>query len=312
MLRSPPRYSDPNLPPLDDADRKLVSMLLADGRASGRDLAQQTGISEANVSRRLTRLIEERSVRIIGFVAPELLGLEVQFATWMRVKGCVEDAAKELLRHPEFNFVTALFGRWDLVAYGVVPDTATLDALLDRSVRGNTKLHDTNTELALGFHGANRTMSTGARSLDRTDRLIIREVQRDGRISFTDIAQRTGISATSAADRFRRLLGEGTVRILTLPDPTRVDLHLSGLIQFRLSQPLSAVFPKLGAFPELSFLSSCTGRISAQCEFNVRDEAHFDELRGRLLAVPGVEALGVNILRRVYRQSFEWGSIPAE
>jgi hypothetical protein len=49
-----------------------------------------------------------------------------------------------------------------------------------------------------------------------------------------------------------------------------------------------------------------------QCEFNVRDEAHFDELRGKLLAVSGVDYVGVNILRRIYRQSFEWGAIPAE
>jgi len=314
MLRSPPRYSDPSLPPLDDADRKLIAMLASDGRASGRDLAQQTGISEANVSRRLARLIEERSVRIVGFVPPEVLGLEVQFAVHMRVRGSVDAAAEGLLNHPEFSYVVGCFGEDDMIAYGVVEDGLALNALLDRAIRGNPLLYGVRTETVLAFAGTERLAGGPAvpRSIDRTDRLIIREVQRDGRISFTDIAQRTGISATSAADRFRRLLGEGTVRILTLPDPTRVDLHLSGLIQFRLSQPLSAAFPKLGAFPELSFLSSCTGRISAQCEFNVRDEAHFDELRGRLLAVPGVEALGVNILRRVYRQSFEWGSIPAE
>ena len=310
MLRSPPRYSDPNLPPLDEADRKLVNMLLADGRASGRDLAQQTGISEANVSRRLTRLIEERSIRIIGFVAPELLGLEVQFATWMRVRGCVDEAARELLKHPELNFVTALFGRWDLVAYGVVPDTATLDALLDRSVRGNPKLHDTNTELALGFHGANRTMSTGARSLDRTDRLIIREVQRDGRISFTDIAQNVGISATSAADRFRRLTNEGIVRILTLADPPRIDLGVCGLFGVAIKRPAAEVLADLANLPELAFLCTFSGMYSVRGEFMARDGVHLDELRERMLSVPGVEDIDLNVQRRLYRQDFDWGAIP--
>lgn len=314
MLRSPPRYSDPTLPPLDDADRKLIAMLAADGRASGRDLAQQTGISEANVSRRLARLIEERSVRIVGFVPPEVLGLEVQFAVHMLVRGSVDAAAAALMKHPEFSYVVGCFGEDDLVAYGVVEDGLALNALLDRAVRGNPLLYRVRTETVLAFAGTERTPNGPGipRGIDRTDRLIIREVQRDGRISFTDIAQRTGISATSAADRFRKLLGDGTVRILTLPDPTRVDLQLSGLMQFHLTQPISAVLPRLGAFPELAFLSSCTGRVSVQCEFNVRDEAHFDELRGKLLAIDGVEYLGVNILRRVYRQSFDWGSIPAE
>jgi DNA-binding Lrp family transcriptional regulator len=289
-------------------------MLASDGRASGRDLAQQTGISEANVSRRLARLLEERSVRIVGFVPPEVLGLEVQFAVHMRVRGSVDAAAESLLKHPEFSYVVGCFGEDDLVAYGVAENGIALSNLLDRSIRGNPLLYRVRSETVLSFAGAER--ATGAaplpRTIDRTDRLIIREVQRDGRISFTDIAQRTGISATSAADRFRRLLSDGTVRILTLPDPPRVDLNLSGLMQFHLSQPISAVLPKLAAFTELAFLSACTGRVSVQCEFNVRDEAHFDELRGKLLAVSGVDYVGVNILRRIYRQSFEWGAIPAE
>lgn len=289
-------------------------MLASDGRASGRDLAQQTGISEANVSRRLARLIEERSVRIVGFVPPEVLGLEVQFAVHMRVRGSVDAAAESLLKHPEFSYVVGCFGEDDLVAYGVAENGVALSNLLDRSIRGNPLLYRVRSETVLAFAGPERATGSAPlpRTIDRTDRLIIREVQRDGRISFTDIAQRTGISATSAADRFRRLLSDGTVRILTLPDPPRVDLNLSGLMQFHLSQPISAVLPKLAAFTELAFLSACTGRVSVQCEFNVRDEAHFDELRGKLLAVSGVDYVGVNILRRIYRQSFEWGAIPAE
>jgi Lrp/AsnC family transcriptional regulator for asnA, asnC and gidA len=232
----------------------------------------------------------------------------------MRVRGSVDAAAESLLKHPEFSYVVGCFGEDDLVAYGVAENGVALNNLLDRSVRGNPLLYRVRSETVLSFAGAER--ATGAaplpRTIDRTDRLIIREVQRDGRISFTDIAQRTGISATSAADRFRRLLSDGTVRILTLPDPPRVDLNLSGLMQFHLSQPISAVLPKLAAFTELAFLSACTGRVSVQCEFNVRDEAHFDELRGKLLAVSGVDYVGVNILRRIYRQSFEWGAIPAE
>lgn len=310
MLRSPPRYSDPNLPPLDDADRKLVSMLLADGRASGRDLAQQTGISEANVSRRLARLVEERSIWIVGFVAPELLGLEVQFSTWIRVKGCVDEAAKDLLKHPEFAFVTALFGRWDLIAYGVVPSTEALDALLDRSIRGNPKLHRTNTELVLGFHGKSPTAGATARELDRTDRLIIREVQKDGRISFTDIAQNVGISATSAADRFRRLTTDGVVRILTLADPPRVDLGVCGLWGAAIRRPAAEVMADLAILRELSFLCTFSGEFPVHGEFQARDGVHLDELRERMLSVPGVDDVELNVQRRLYRQDFAWGAIP--
>ena len=95
MFRSPPRFSDPTLPPLDEADRRLIELLMADGRASGRDLAQRSGISEANVSRRLARLLQERSVRIVAFVPPECLGLPMQFITMIRTRGDVDAVAAD-------------------------------------------------------------------------------------------------------------------------------------------------------------------------------------------------------------------------
>jgi Lrp/AsnC family transcriptional regulator for asnA, asnC and gidA len=314
MLRSPPRYSDPSLPPPDEADRKLIQALVADGRASGRDLAQQTGISEANVSRRLARLLEERSIRIAGFVPPEILGLEVQFITFMRVKGSVDEAAKALEPHPEFAWLSGLFGRWDLVGYGVVQDTLALNDFIDRAIRSDPQFRSVQTEVVLAFEGTGRSPETRkvTRELDASDRLIIREVQRDGRASFSDISSRTGISATSAADRFRRLVSEGTLRIISIPDPVRIDRHLSGSLGLRLSRPIAEVMPAIRSFPDLAFLSTGTGPCPIRCEFHVGDEGEMDELRSRVLAVPGVEDAEISIYRRLYKQTFEWFAPPVQ
>ena len=63
IMSTPPKEFSPDLPPLDEADRKLIELLCEDGRMSGRDIAQRSGLSEANVSRRLARLVDEGSVR---------------------------------------------------------------------------------------------------------------------------------------------------------------------------------------------------------------------------------------------------------
>ena len=312
MLRSPPRYSDPSLPPLDEADRKLIAMLASDGRASGRDLAQQTGISEANVSRRLARLIEERSVRIVGFVPPEHLGLAVQFSVYLRVRGDIEAAAAEILKHPEFTYVSASFGEWDLILGGVARDDETMVALLDRALNANPLFHGVESRIVLEYADAGQSQALAGRpaadrDVDRTDRQIIRHIQDDGRISFTDLAQHTGISATSAADRFRRLVADRVVRILTLPDPSRVSLNLSGVFSVSASRPSREVAHALAAMPEISFLCVTTGRSPVQGEFQVRDGVHFDELRARMMGVPGVTDVRVSLLRKLYRQSFVWG-----
>ncbi|MFZ4465856.1 MAG: Lrp/AsnC family transcriptional regulator [Phycisphaerales bacterium] len=312
MLRSPPRYSDPSLPPLDDADVKLVQMLMLDGRASGRDLAQRTGLSEANVSRRLARLIDERSVRIIGFVPPEYLGLTVQFTTYIRVRGDVDSVATDMSRHPAFSFISAGFGAWDLILFGVAPDSPSVTSILDEAVLAHPHVHLAETRTVLEFADATRRVEPhhalhAPRDIDATDRQIIRQVQADGRMSFTDVANNTGISATSAADRFRKLSSDGILRVLTLPDPTRIGLNLSGVMSLQVSRPAREVIARLAAFPEVSFLCVMTGSHPVAFEFNVRDGAHFDDLRARILRTEGVLTDQTTVHRKLHRQSFVWG-----
>ncbi len=312
MLRSPPRYSDPSLPPLDEADVKLVQMLLSDGRASGRDLAQRTGLSEANVSRRLARLIEERSVRIIGFVPPEYLGLSVQFATYIRVRGDVDSVAADMCRHPAFSFISAGFGAWDLILFGVAPNSPSVTSILDEAVLSHPNVHLAETRTVLEFADPTRKVDPhhalhAPRDIDATDRQIIRQVQADGRMSFTDIATNAGISATSAADRFRKLSADGILRVLTLPDPTRIGLNLSGIMSLQVSRPAREVIAKLSACPEVGFLSVMTGSHPVAFEFNVRDGAHFDDLRARILRTEGVLTDQTTVHRKLHRQSFVWG-----
>ncbi|MFO0961630.1 MAG: AsnC family transcriptional regulator [Phycisphaerales bacterium] len=312
MLRSPPRYTDPSLPPLDEADRKIVSLLMQDGRASGRDLAQHTGISEANVSRRLARLIDERTIRILGYVPPEYLGMHVQAATALRIKGDVDKVANELLRHEEFCTVASTFGTWDLITYTVARNSSELLTLLDRTVLSHPAVAAAETRTVLEFidprqRAVETVTQPPPRPIDRTDRMIIREVQGDGRMSFTDIAQRTGVSASSAADRFRRLVTDRIVRIVAAPDPSRIGLHLSGYLALSLERPAREVVKELSSMTELGVFAVMSGPHPIGCEFAVRDGIHFDQLRSRVLGVAGVRGIEVSIIRKYYRSSMVWG-----
>src|SRR5688500_6470611 len=49
------------------------------------------------------------------------------------------------------------------------------------------------------------------RGMDATDREILGELMRNGRISFRDLGAAVGLSANAAADRVRRLLGDGII-----------------------------------------------------------------------------------------------------
>lgn len=309
MLQTPPRFTNPELPPLDDADRKLISLLLRDGRASGRELAMATGISEANVSRRLARLFEEQSIRVVGFVPAEYLGYHVQFALFLRSRSDPETLAKRLAALPHFNMVMTTFGFCDVIAYGIAQHGPALAAILDQCVHGQSDVAESDMRVVLGFTEPTfQPEAPGAtsspRPLDATDRRIIRQVQADGRVSFTDLAAAIGISPTSAADRFRRLVSDGIVRILGLPDPYRVGLLLTGYMHIKVDRAAGAVQKHLAAMPELGFKVQLSGEWPIACELMVRDDAHLDDLQKRVMAIPGVHEIRVALHRRVHRMSF--------
>ena len=313
MLHSPPRFSDPNLPPLDDADRKIIDILMLDGRASGRELAQQTGISEANVSRRLARLIQEKSVRVLGFVPPEFLGLHTQFVAYLRIKGSTDAAAASLLAHEQISYISASLGAYDLVIYGTARDTMDMVSIMDRAVIANPLIHDSECHVVLEFADAKRGHAPSVtqvvpRHIDHTDRQIIRQAQQDARMSFTDIALQTNISPTSAADRFRKLLTDGIIRVITLPDPTRIGLTLSGNVRIVADTATRALASELNKLPEVSSLAMVSGRFQIAAEFNTRDSVHFDDFRTRILATRGVQHAEMSLHRRLYRQHFNWST----
>ena len=312
MLHSPPRFSDPSLPPLDDADRKIIDILMLDGRASGRDLAQQTGISEANVSRRLARLIQEKSVRVLGFVPPEFLGLNTQFVAYLRTNGSTDAAAASLLAHERISYISGALGTCDLVIYGTARDTMDMVSIMDRAVVANPLIHDSECHVVLEFPDAKRGHAPSVtqvvpRQIDQTDRHIIRQAQQDGRMSFTDIALQTNISPTSAADRFRKLLTDGIIRVITLPDPTRIGLKLSGNVRIVASTATRALASELlSKLPELTNLAIVSGRFQISAEFNTRDATHFDDFRARMLNTRGVQHAEMSLHRKLYRQHFNW------
>ena len=77
MRNDPPRVQPLDYPSaMEDLDRRLVGLLLADGRMSYTDLGKATGLSTSAVHQRVRRL-EERGV-VTGYtaqVSPDALGL---------------------------------------------------------------------------------------------------------------------------------------------------------------------------------------------------------------------------------------------
>ena len=60
----------------DELDRKIIEMLQRDGRASHAKMARDLGVSEGTVRRRLSKLLQDRVIRVIAIAEPEQLGYD--------------------------------------------------------------------------------------------------------------------------------------------------------------------------------------------------------------------------------------------
>lgn len=101
----------------DEIDRRIIAALQADGRLSGRALAERTNISRANAYTRLDRLVE-RGV-ITGFtieVDPAKIGLTTSAYVTLSVRqSSWRDLQQRLRVIPEVRHMALTGGEFDVI-----------------------------------------------------------------------------------------------------------------------------------------------------------------------------------------------------
>jgi DNA-binding Lrp family transcriptional regulator len=119
---------------LDDVDRRLITLLQANARASTAELARQLGVARTTVVARLARL--EGSGAIVGYTARlgvDATGPVVQ--AWVGITVSPK-AGREVVRRladwPEVRQLASVSGEFDYLALLQAGTTGRLDALLDQ------------------------------------------------------------------------------------------------------------------------------------------------------------------------------------
>ncbi|PNU06860.1 Lrp/AsnC family transcriptional regulator [Novosphingobium guangzhouense] len=124
---------------LDSLDRRLISLLREDGRASVSKLAQTLGVSRATVQSRLDRLV--KSGTILGFTLRTHGNTEkrIRAIALIEVEGHSTAAVIRSMRGiPETRSLHTTNGAWDLIAEIEAGDLPEFDRILRelRSIEG--------------------------------------------------------------------------------------------------------------------------------------------------------------------------------
>ncbi len=118
---------------LDDTDRALLAQLSRNARAPVSELARKLGVARTTIQARIERL--ERTGVIRGYTvrASEVGGRLVRAYVLIQAEPRRTAAiSMALTRMPEVESLHTTSGRFDMAAQIAAPDTARLDAVLDR------------------------------------------------------------------------------------------------------------------------------------------------------------------------------------
>ncbi|MEP1766769.1 MAG: Lrp/AsnC family transcriptional regulator [Sulfitobacter sp.] len=140
----------PNKHQFDDFDRRLVALLLRDGRAPIAKLADILDVSRSTVQNRLDRMLE--SGALLGFTARVREDYEdgqINAIMMIKISGkSTTQVITNLRRLPELRQVHTTSGKWDLVAEIRVETLAEFDRIL-REVRQIDNIQDSETSMLL-------------------------------------------------------------------------------------------------------------------------------------------------------------------
>jgi Lrp/AsnC family transcriptional regulator for asnA, asnC and gidA len=102
---------------LDKLDREIISYLQYDGRMAFTKIADELGISEGTVRRRVNQLTKNGILQIVAIVEPQNMGWEEAAMIGISVKAHLINAvADEISILPEVAYLFQAAGEFDLVA----------------------------------------------------------------------------------------------------------------------------------------------------------------------------------------------------
>jgi Lrp/AsnC family transcriptional regulator for asnA, asnC and gidA len=102
--------------PLDELDFSILVLLQQDGRMSFTVIAEKLGVSISNVRNRVTKLLEDKTIQIVGRVNPQKVGFHAyaQIKISVRPANMIDPVSKELLNLKEVSFLAITSGDFDL------------------------------------------------------------------------------------------------------------------------------------------------------------------------------------------------------
>jgi Lrp/AsnC family transcriptional regulator for asnA, asnC and gidA len=120
---------------VDDVSLRIIEQLQEDGRRPYATIGKAVGLSEAAVRQRVTKLIDAGVMQIVAVTDPLQVGFNRAAMIGIAIEGDLKQAADELAKVPEVDYVVITAGSFDLLIEVTCADDEALLDVLNNKVR---------------------------------------------------------------------------------------------------------------------------------------------------------------------------------
>lgn len=147
QLQSAPRSTEH----LDELDFAILMQLQQDGRRSFTDMAEQLGVSVSTIRTRATKLIEDKTIQIVGRVNTQRVGFRayVHIKISVRPAKLIELVAQELQELQEVSFLAITSGDFDIQVDLMCRDNDHLLKIVNERIPNINGVYQTKTDMYL-------------------------------------------------------------------------------------------------------------------------------------------------------------------
>jgi Lrp/AsnC family transcriptional regulator, regulator for asnA, asnC and gidA len=135
---------------MDQIDLDIIAYLQSDGRIPFTDIAKELDISEGTVRNRVTRLVNQGALQILGLIDPNRFGYEAPAMIGVSVQpALLEAVAETVAEFPEVSYLIMVSGGFDLFVEVLCRDLDHLASFLSEKLLQVPGITDSQTFVSL-------------------------------------------------------------------------------------------------------------------------------------------------------------------
>lgn len=294
-------------------DRKIIQLLLHNGRASYSEIAQELAITPSTVAKRIKFLLDSGTIVVRGVLNPHKLGLVAGAVIALKIEPAKEKRICKFLNNELFtSTVLCTIGEFDILCILHTPSWEALNTFITEKLAHIEGVKDydcrVQKEVVKRFQlfGDNKKFESPP-ELKEADWEIIRQLCLDGRQSNSEIAEKLGLHVSTVSRRIQFLSSQDYLRILPQPDPAKFHYASSAIVTADLSrQHAQNVCEIISRYEEVALVITTSTKPQIIFGVHTSNNERTANLIQQFLSLPGIEKKEILFRSKVIKTNYWW------